>query len=195
MEKKKYDFKLEDANAIKGVTIQVWNIKTVEENKLVFQVKKVLDLTDRTWSYSLYACSYKSGLDTPIYIGSNGYIAHQIERIVEDMTGEILPLSKEQSLPTKTWFDNELTKLEKDPEFISLGLGFDFINEIIGVMKTKNISKQELAKKSKLSLSTIERILDWENKLNLAHIGKISVALGITWNNHMRVRDLDKEKE
>jgi len=72
-----------------------------------------------------------------------------------------------------------LKKLEDDPEFIAQGLLFDIFENILAIMKEKNITKAELAKRLGKSKSYVSRLFHGNSNLTILTLARIAKAIDV----------------
>jgi len=77
------------------------------------------------------------------------------------------------------WFDNELTKYRRHPDFILEQLTFDITAAIRHAMDEKGISRSDLARKLRVSPAYITKLLNSSSNLTLRTLVNIALALDL----------------
>lgn len=75
--------------------------------------------------------------------------------------------------------------LDRDPEFVADYLKSQFVNDILNVLKNKNISKTNLAERMGKSKQYISRILNETANFTIDTIAQLCCALDIDINIHL----------
>lgn len=91
-----------------------------------------------------------------------------------------------------TWFDNELSEVEDNLDFLTESMAFDYVNEIRRVMTAQNMSQAELANRIGKSRAYVSKVLNYNPNLTIRSLANIALALGIRlrWT---RPRLVDKD--
>jgi transcriptional regulator with XRE-family HTH domain len=82
---------------------------------------------------------------------------------------------------TSTWFDNEISALEDDLDFLTEEMTFDIVNEIRRVMKEEKISQTGLAIRIGKSRAYISKILNYSPNMTIHSLAMVAMALGLRW--------------
>jgi transcriptional regulator with XRE-family HTH domain len=92
---------------------------------------------------------------------------------------------------TPTWFDNELAELENDLEFLTEEMAFDFVNEIRGVMKKKDITQTDLANLIGKSRAYVSKVLNYSPNMTIRSLAMVALALDLRWTRpHLVKKDI-----
>ncbi|HEX7320221.1 MAG TPA: helix-turn-helix domain-containing protein [bacterium] len=88
-----------------------------------------------------------------------------------------------------------LEGLEKDAEFIFEGLKLDLLEEIVMIMKTKGISRAELARKLGTSRAYITRMLRADVNFTMMKLVQIAQALGTQLKVDFSLRNSNAKRQ
>lgn len=92
---------------------------------------------------------------------------------------------------TPTWFDNLLTELEGDLDYIADGMAFDYVNDIRRVMKEQKITQSELAKRIGKSRAYVSKVLNYNPNMTIRSLAMIALALDLRWTHpHLVKKDV-----
>ena len=90
------------------------------------------------------------------------------------------------------WFEKEVAKYRRDPDFILEQLTFDITNAICRAMDEKGLSRSDLARQLRVSPAYITKLLNSTSNLTLRTLVNLALALDLEVDIALQARNVER---